>query len=51
MPGHAKDSITVTIGYGRERAGRIGNGIGFNAYALRGSSALVLRRGDHRAHR
>ena len=36
MPGHAKDSITITVGYGRTRAGRVGNGTGFNAYALRG---------------
>jgi MoCo/4Fe-4S cofactor protein with predicted Tat translocation signal len=39
MPGHAQDSITITTGYGRTRAGQIGNGTGFNAYALRGSSA------------
>jgi MoCo/4Fe-4S cofactor protein with predicted Tat translocation signal len=40
MPGHAKDSITITVGYGRTRAGRIGTGLGVNAYALRGSGAL-----------
>ena len=39
IPGHAKDSITVSVGYGRTRAGRIGNGTGFNTYALRGSAA------------
>jgi len=39
MPGHAKDAITITVGYGRTRAGRIGNKAGVNAYALRGSSA------------
>ncbi|HUQ86963.1 MAG TPA: TAT-variant-translocated molybdopterin oxidoreductase [Vicinamibacterales bacterium] len=39
MPGHANDSITITVGYGRRQAGRIGNGTGVNAYALRGSSA------------
>ncbi len=38
-PGHAQDAVTITVGYGRTRAGRIGNGIGFNAYALRGSAA------------
>ena len=27
--------VAVTLGYGRERAGAIGNGIGFDAYALR----------------
>ena len=39
MPGHAKDSMTITLGYGRAQAGRIGTKTGVNAYALRGSSA------------
>jgi MoCo/4Fe-4S cofactor protein with predicted Tat translocation signal len=34
MPGHAEESVTVHFGYGRSRAGRVGTGIGFNAYAL-----------------
>ena len=38
-PGHAADAITVHVGYGRTRAGRVGNATGFNAYVLRGSSA------------
>jgi len=38
-PGHAAESMTISVGYGRTRAGRIGNGTGFNAYALRGSNA------------
>ena len=38
-PGHAQEAVTVTVGYGRTRAGRVGNGTGFNAYVLRGSSA------------
>src|SRR5205085_1351216 len=38
-PGHADDSVTVHLGYGRTRAGRVGNGTGFNAYALRTSAA------------
>ena len=28
MPGHADDSVTVHLGYGRTRAGRVGNGVG-----------------------
>ncbi|HEV2348813.1 MAG TPA: TAT-variant-translocated molybdopterin oxidoreductase [Terriglobia bacterium] len=36
-PGHADETITVHLGYGRTRAGRLGTGIGFNAYALRTS--------------
>jgi molybdopterin-containing oxidoreductase family iron-sulfur binding subunit len=38
-PGHAAESMTISVGYGRTRAGRVGNGTGFNAYVLRGSSA------------
>ena len=34
-PGHADDSVTVNLGYGRRRAGKVGSGIGFNAYAIR----------------
>jgi MoCo/4Fe-4S cofactor protein with predicted Tat translocation signal len=40
MPGQADDSVAVHLGYGRWRAGRVGNGVGFNAYALRTSDAL-----------
>ncbi|MEX2260815.1 MAG: TAT-variant-translocated molybdopterin oxidoreductase [Bryobacteraceae bacterium] len=39
QPGHANESVTVHLGYGRERAGRVGSGVGFNAYALRTSDA------------
>ena len=39
MPGHADDSVTVHLGYGRTRAGRVGTGTGFNAYAIRTSAA------------
>ncbi len=35
VPGHADDSVTVHLGYGRERTGRVGSGTGFNAYRLR----------------
>ena len=39
MPGHADDTVTVSLGYGRWRAGHVGTGTGFNAYALRTSIA------------
>ncbi len=39
MPGHADDSVTVYLGYGRERAGRVGDGKGFNTYRLRTAAA------------
>ncbi len=51
-PGQAQDAVTVTVGYGRMRAGRVGNEAGFNAYALRGSTtpwfgaATLAKTGD-----
>ena len=36
-PGHPDNSITVYLGYGREFAGRVGSGQGFNAYLIRNS--------------
>jgi len=35
LPGQARYSVTVNLGYGRDDAGRVGQGAGFNAYALR----------------
>jgi molybdopterin-containing oxidoreductase family iron-sulfur binding subunit len=37
VPGHADEAVTVHLGYGRQRTGRVGSGAGFNAYALRTS--------------
>jgi MoCo/4Fe-4S cofactor protein with predicted Tat translocation signal len=39
VPGHADDSITIHLGHGRTRAGKVGTGIGFDAYPLRTSTA------------
>ena len=39
MPGQANDTITLNLGYGRERVGQVGNGVGVNAYALRTANA------------
>jgi molybdopterin-containing oxidoreductase family iron-sulfur binding subunit len=39
LPGQPDDCVTVTLGYGRWRAGRVGSNLGFNAYALRTSVA------------
>jgi MoCo/4Fe-4S cofactor protein with predicted Tat translocation signal len=33
--GHPDNSVTITLGYGRKRAGRVGTSQGFDAYALR----------------
>jgi molybdopterin-containing oxidoreductase family iron-sulfur binding subunit len=38
-PGHPDNSVTVYLGYGREAAGRVGSGAGFNAYLIRSSDA------------
>ena len=38
-PGHAPKTLTVHLGYGRTRAGRVGNGTGVNVNPLRTSSA------------
>ncbi len=39
-PGHPNDAVTVALGLGRRaEAGRVGAGVGFNAYALRTSDA------------
>jgi molybdopterin-containing oxidoreductase family iron-sulfur binding subunit len=43
--GHPDDCLTVHLGYGRTRAGRVGNGAGFNAYTLRTSASLWDGRG------
>ncbi len=45
VPGHAQDAVTVHLGYGRTRAGKIANGVGFDAYALRTSDAMWIARG------
>jgi molybdopterin-containing oxidoreductase family iron-sulfur binding subunit len=37
MPGQADGVVVLHLGYGRENAGRIGNGVGFNAGVLRTS--------------
>jgi len=39
LPGQAEDSIALEVGYGRTRAGKVGNGRGANAYDLRTSTA------------
>ncbi len=47
MPGQAEDCVTVHFGYGRTRGGRVANGAGFDAYALRESGALWAASGLH----
>jgi molybdopterin-containing oxidoreductase family iron-sulfur binding subunit len=35
QPGHADDAISIALGYGREKCGRVGKGVGFNANLIR----------------
>ena len=39
-PGHPDGSVTIYLGYGRTRAGRAGDNVGFNAYTLRTSDVM-----------
>ncbi len=39
MPGQADNTVSVSLGYGREKAGHVGTGVGFNSYRIRHSSS------------
>ncbi len=45
QPGMADFTVAVALGWGRTKAGRYGNGCGFNAYPLRHSDALRVADG------
>jgi molybdopterin-containing oxidoreductase family iron-sulfur binding subunit len=56
LPGHAEESVTLPLGYGRAGAESRARGVGFDAYALRTSAApgfdlglTVARTGRRRA--
>jgi len=40
LPGQADECVTLPLGYGRRRAGPVGQGVGFDAYQLRVQNAL-----------
>jgi MoCo/4Fe-4S cofactor protein with predicted Tat translocation signal len=40
QPGHPDNSATVFLGYGRQQCGRVGTGVGYDAYRLRASAAM-----------
>ena len=40
LPGHAEDSATLTLGWGRNAAGRYGNGAGFDVNPLRTAAGM-----------
>ena len=39
LPGMADGVVALTLGYGRQRAGRIGSGVGFDTFTVRPSKA------------
>jgi MoCo/4Fe-4S cofactor protein with predicted Tat translocation signal len=39
LPGMADGVVALTLGYGRQRAGRIGTGVGFDTFTVRASRA------------
>jgi molybdopterin-containing oxidoreductase family iron-sulfur binding subunit len=47
-PGHPDNSVTVYLGYGREYAGRVGSGQGFNANLIRNTWAPLYATGGLR---
>jgi molybdopterin-containing oxidoreductase family iron-sulfur binding subunit len=55
LPGMADGVVAVTLGYGRQRAGRVGSGVGFDTFTVRASKApgfdsgvtLSRRGGEH----
>jgi molybdopterin-containing oxidoreductase family iron-sulfur binding subunit len=46
VPGHPDNSVTVYLGYGRQFAGRVGSGAGFNAYLIRTTAAPFYATGS-----
>jgi MoCo/4Fe-4S cofactor protein with predicted Tat translocation signal len=45
VPGHPDNSITLPLGYGRRKAGRVGSGTGFDAFLIRTTGALLYAPG------
>jgi Fe-S-cluster-containing dehydrogenase component/anaerobic selenocysteine-containing dehydrogenase len=45
VPGQADHSVALTLGWGRTKAGRIGDGHGFDAYPLRTTDSLGFAAG------
>jgi molybdopterin-containing oxidoreductase family iron-sulfur binding subunit len=45
LPGMTDGVVALTVGYGRSHAGRVGSGVGFNTFTVRGSQALGFASG------
>ena len=43
LPGMADGVVALTLGYGRSHAGRVGSGVGFDAFTVRSSTAPGFR--------
>ncbi len=39
QPGQAEQTLTLTLGYGRERGGKVQEGLGYNTYSIRTTAA------------
>lgn len=48
MPGQADNTVALYLGYGRTRAGRVGNDLGYDAYRVRPSAEPWLTKGGLR---
>jgi Fe-S-cluster-containing dehydrogenase component len=48
MPGQAANTVALSLGYGRDRAGQIDHALGYSAYALRPLDNAWLARGTIR---
>ena len=44
-PGQPDGVITLFLGYGRTRAGKVGNGLGYNAYSVQTSDSMWFTKG------
>ncbi len=46
QPGQPDDVVTLFLGYGRTKAGRVGNGLGYNAYDVQKTDAMWFGKGE-----
>ena len=42
QPGQSSETVSIALGYGRERAGRVGTGVGANAFRFADARAVTL---------
>ncbi len=40
QPGHADDAVTVILGYGRDKCGHVGSGVGYDGHPLRTTNSF-----------